>query len=178
MKERLGSPRVLKAMWVGLDPFAFAAMRMRRAMMKKMLLALGLPGLALGTAMVVPATPGFTQPADEEIVITGRWRRDIPDDYQSASQSVSYADLDLSTDFGRSELKHRIRLSARYLCNRLGETDTGPGSCRQEAARDAFNRVGTLEAHFAPRGSAWVRPQAWHAPYDDAWAARYPDENW
>lgn len=147
--------------------------------MKRTLLALGLPGLLFGTALTLPATPGLAQPADDEIVITGHWRRRLPDDVQTASQSVSYADLDISTDWGWHELKHRINLTARYLCDRLGETDTpsppGP-SCRQAAARDALDRIGSYKAGRAPRGTAWVRPRAWAAPYDSAWAARYPDD--
>ncbi len=145
--------------------------------MKRTLLALGLPGLLFGTAMTLPATPGLAQ-APDEIVITGHWRR-RPENSETASQTVSYADLDISTDWGWHELKHRINLSARYLCDRLGESDTAspPGpSCRQAAARDALDRIGSIKANYAPRGTAWVRPRAWAPPYAADWAARYPDD--
>jgi len=150
--------------------------------MKKLLLTAALPGLCLAAATLLPATPGLAQTdPDNEIVVTGHWsRRQLPDDVQTASQPVSYADLDLSTDFGRHELKHRINLVARYLCDRLGEPDdrtnlTSP-SCREDAARDAMKRVGTVEEGWAPRHTAWVKGPAWRAPYADDWASRYPDD--
>ncbi|WP_404710290.1 UrcA family protein [Sphingomonas sp. MMS24-J13] len=150
--------------------------------MRKLLLTAALPGLCLASAMVLPAAPGIAQSdAPDEIIVTGRWsRRQLPDDVQSASQSISYADLDLSTGWGRHELKHRINLVARYLCDRLGEPDDrsslSGSSCREDAARDAMKRVGTIEESWAPRHTAWVRGPSWHAPYADDWAARYPDD--
>jgi UrcA family protein len=113
------------------------------------------------------------QPAPEEIVIVGRFRR-LPDNVQSASLAVGYADLDLSNPDDRKILRRRISLTARYLCDKLGESDTGPGSCRDAATQDALRRVGTIEEHFAPRGTAWVRPPAWAPPYPNAWVQQYP----
>ena len=123
----------------------------------------------------VSAVPAIAQPVDEDIVVTGRYGR-VPDSAQSASQPVSYSDLDLSTPAGRDELRMRVRLTARYLCDKLGESDTAsPGpSCRDAAYRDAMARVGTVEEGFAPRGTAWVAPPPWRAPYPEDWRARYP----
>jgi UrcA family protein len=146
--------------------------------MKRTLLALGLPGLLLGAALTLPATPGLAQAADE-IVVTGHWRNHVPADAQTASQSISYSDLDISTDWGWHELKHRISLTARYLCDKLGENDAADGltpSCRQQATRDALDRIGSIHEHYAPRGTAWVRPAPWAPPYGSDWAARYPDD--
>lgn len=115
-------------------------------------------------------------PDSEEITVTGRFGR-VPDNVRTLSQAVSYADLDLSTPEGKAEIRHRINLTARYLCDRLGESasSTGPaGSCRDAASRDAMGRLGTVEAHFAPRGTAWTAPRAWQAPYPADWATRYP----
>lgn len=128
-------------------------------------------------ALAIITTPAMAQaPTDEEIMVTGRYGR-VPDQAQSASMSVSYADLDLSTQRGRDILKRRISLTSRYLCDKLGESDTGGSvapTCRDTASADAMKRVGTMQEGFAPRGTAWVAPSPWHAPYTDAWAARYP----
>lgn len=124
-------------------------------------------------AQTVVAQPVVVQPVPEQIVIVGHYGR-LPDNVQSASQIVSYDDLDLSIPADRDILRHRISLTARYLCDKLGESDTGPGSCRDAATRDALQRVGTIWAHFAPRGTAWVRPPAWVPPYPQAWVSEYP----
>lgn len=133
---------------------------------------LALAALAAGAV----ATPGLAQPASEEIVVMGRYGT-VPDSVRSLSQAVSYADLDLSTKLGRDILRQRLKLTARYLCERLGETDTSSTvvpSCRDAAVRDAEQRIGTIEAHFAPRGTTWVAPPAWVAPYPADWVQRYP----
>ena len=101
----------------------------------------------------------------------------MPDNVQSLSQAVSYADLDLSTTSGKAELRHRVALTARYLCDKLGESasSTGPvPSCRDAAQQDAMKRVGTVEEGFAPRGTTWARPAAWQAPYPADWVTMYP----
>lgn len=129
-----------------------------------------------GLAISAIASTAGAQSSTEEIIVTGRYDR-VPDNVRSASQSVSYADLDLSTKAGRDELRHRVNLTARFLCDKLGESATGDAiapSCRQAAVRDALDRVGTVEQSFAPRGTAWVRPPAWTAPYPADWITRYP----
>jgi UrcA family protein len=132
--------------------------------------------LIAGMVMLGTAAPSLAQLADEDIVVTGRYGP-IPDSAQSLSQSVSYADLDLSTIADRQVLRHRLSLTSRYLCNKLGETDSSPGitpSCRDATYKDAINRVGTIEEHFAPRGTTWVASAAWTAPYPATWATTYP----
>ena len=134
-------------------------------------------GLLTAMAMMTVATPAMAQDDQEDIVITGHYGR-LPDNIESASQHVSYADLDLSYAADRNVLKHRIELTARYLCDRLGEDDSSSSSlvpsCRETAVRDALSRIGTVEAHFAPRGTAWVAPARWEAPYPDTWETTYP----
>jgi UrcA family protein len=128
-------------------------------------------------ALVAGASPLLAQTPPEEITVTGSYGR-APDSVRTLSQAVSYADLDLSTDSGRSELRHRVNLTARFLCDKLGESasSTGPvPSCRDAASRDAMTRVGTVEQGFAPRGTTWAHPPAWAAPYPADWAKRYPD---
>ena len=134
--------------------------------------------LALAATFTATAPmPAHAQPASEDITVVGRYGR-VPDSVQSLSQVVSYADLDLSTPAGRDILRRRVALTARYLCDKLGESDTSSSpvvpSCRDAAVRDAMGRIGTIEAHFAPRGSAWVAPPAWAAPYPSEWWQRYP----
>ena len=150
--------------------------------MKKTVLAFALPGLLLGAATALPTTAAGAQtydPADEVIVIQGRWRDRAPADADSASQSVSYADLDLTNPWDRRELRRRVSLTARYLCDRLDEPRSGSAlpatDCRTEATRDALARVGTIEQGWAPRGTAWVRPARWQAPYSESYASRYDD---
>src|SRR3546814_2912102 len=95
-----------------------------------------------------------------------------PVSVRTLSQAVSYADLDLSKEAGRDMLRHRVSLTARFLCDKLGETNTSSpivASCRDAATKDAMSRVETLEASSAPRGTTWVRPSPWDAPYPDDW---------
>lgn len=130
--------------------------------------------LAAASASAALAQPVVVQTVPEQIVIVGHYGR-LPDSIQSVSQVVSYSDLDLSNPADRDILRHRISLTARFLCDKLGESDDPqPGSCRAAATRDAMQRIGTIEAHFAPRGTAWVRPRAWAPPYPQGWMTQYP----
>jgi UrcA family protein len=131
--------------------------------------------LAGTSAMVAPAA-AQAPPPPEEIVVLGRYGT-APDSVRSLSQPVSYADLDLSTSAGRDELRRRVRLTARFLCDKLGESSSGSGpapSCRDAATRDALSKLDPLERGFAPRGTTWVRPTPWDAPYPDEWVRLYP----
>ncbi|MES2327640.1 MAG: UrcA family protein [Pseudomonadota bacterium] len=147
---------------------------MRRLTLGAAALAFMSPALAQPVVVQpVVVQPVVVAPAPEQIVIVGHYGR-LPDNVESASTAVGYGDLDLSIPADRDILRHRISLTARYVCDRLGESDVGPGSCRDEATRDALQRVGTIWEHFAPRGSAWVRPPAWVPPYPQAWVTQYP----
>jgi len=129
--------------------------------------------LSAGIAASI-AFPAVAQTA-EEVVVIGRYGR-APDNVRSLSKAVSYADLNLGTDAGKREFHHRISLTARYLCDKLGESDTSTvtPSCRDAAVKDAMARAGTLEASLAPRGTTWVAGPAWKAPYPAAWVTTYP----
>lgn len=123
-----------------------------------------------GLAMAVSCA-SFAQ-STEEITVTGRYGN-----AESLSQGVSYADLDLSTKAGKDELRHRVALTARYLCGKLGESDNASPvvpSCRDAAARDAMTRIGTVEQGFAPRGTTWVAGTRWQPPYPADWTEKYP----
>jgi UrcA family protein len=144
--------------------------------MKRANLSSKLCFLVAGLVVVGTAAPSFAQSSGEDIIVTGRYGQ-IPDNAQSLSQSVSYADLDLSTGNGRQEFRHRLSLTSRYLCGKLGESDDTMGaipSCRTAAYDDAMKRAGTVEEHFAPRGTTWVASAAWSAPYPSTWSTTYP----
>ena len=131
--------------------------------------------LALAAPAALPAA-AYAQPAPEEITVTGRYGR-VPESVRSLSQAVSYADLDLSTQAGRDELRNRVKLTSRWLCEQLGETDTSSGpvlpSCRDAAVGDALKRVGTIEQSWAPRGTTWVAGPAWTPPYPPEWIKQH-----
>lgn len=105
-------------------------------------------GLALaGAAALVVARPAAAQavyddtPTVGEVVVQGG---PIGPDGRPdrLSQTVSYADLDLSTWSGRDTLRHRIRDTARSLCEALNEPGAGAGdpivpSCVDQAIRGA-----------------------------------------
>ncbi|MBB3926611.1 UrcA family protein [Sphingobium jiangsuense] len=132
-------------------------------------------GTACAVLLASATIPAFAQ-TDEVIVVTGKYGR-VPDNIQTLSQNVSYADLDLSTKAGKDELRKRLSLTARFLCDKLGEPATASPpapSCRDAAVKDALQRVGTIEANFAPRGTGWVAPAPWQAPYPADWTTRYP----
>jgi len=119
--------------------------------------------LAMGAAaLTLAGARALAQSAPEELIVEGRYGN-VPDSVKSLSQAVSYADLDLSTEVGRDMLRQRIRLTARFLSNKLGETSSSTPltpSCQDEAVHSAMSRVGTIEEGFAPRGTTWVRPPA------------------
>jgi UrcA family protein len=133
-----------------------------------------LSGFALAAALAASG-PALAQPAGEEILVEGRYGT-APDSVRTLSQAVSYSDLDLSLAGDRDELRHRIHLTARFLCDKIGDNASSSltPSCREEAARSAMTRVGTVEQGFAPRGTTWVRGPAWKSPYPTDWPNRYP----
>jgi UrcA family protein len=129
-----------------------------------------------GATLFATAAPVLAQSTVEEVTVMGRYGT-LPDNVRSVSQTVSYADLDLSADAGRHEFKHRIALTARYLCDKLGESDSSDGvvpSCRDAATRDAYAQADAVIAHFSPRGPTWVAGPAWSEPYPRTWVETYP----
>src|SRR5688572_22664989 len=101
-----------------------------------------------GLAALGAIAPAHAQQVVEEIIVEGHQGK-LPDNVKRAATAVSYSDLDLSTDWGRRELRKRVSLTARYLCEKLGESDHSSGvvpSCRDAAVRDTMRRVGTVEA--------------------------------
>lgn len=129
--------------------------------------------LASGACLAL-AAPAFAQTA-EEVTVFGRYG--AGGELRSLSQAVSFADLDLGTKAGQDILHHRISLTARYLCDKLGEGNTsGPlvTSCRDAATRDAQQQVNMVISRWTPRPTGWVAAPAWVAPYPSTWVQTYP----
>lgn len=133
-------------------------------------------GAIFAATVLASGAPVLAQQTTEEITVLGRYG-DAPDSVRTLSQAVSYADLDLSTKAGKDEIRRRLNLTARFLCDKLGESASATGptpSCRDDATRDAMSRLGTIEESVAPRGTTWVAGPAWEAPYPADWVNRYP----
>jgi UrcA family protein len=139
--------------------------------MKSPTVTLRLSGILLALAPLAFVPSASAQTDKEEITVTGR-RGTAPDSVRTLSAVVSYADLDLGTAAGKDRLRQRITLTARYLCETLGDTGASAGpatSCQDDASRDAISRAGTIEEKFAPRGTAWAPAPAWRPPYPPEW---------
>lgn len=91
-------------------------------------------------AALSAAVPAFAQTVDE-LTVTGRSAR-AP---QAITETVSYADLDLSYARDRDILRQRINITAGRLCDRLNEPRRAAGnlgrSCQDIAVRDALGQV-------------------------------------
>src|SRR3546814_4114877 len=80
--------------------------------------------IAICTAAPLPMSySAIAQDSPEAITVTGEYG-EAPDSVRTLSQAVSYADLDLSKEAARDMLRHRVSLTARFLCDKLGETNT------------------------------------------------------
>jgi UrcA family protein len=129
-------------------------------------------GLLLATAGFAFASAPVLAQTVEEVTVVGRLGpRGEP---QSLSRVVSFRDLDLTTRWGQDELRRRIDVTARDLCNELGETGGPSGlapSCRGQAVRDAMAQARIAIAQAVPRGAYAAAPP----PYADAgYAPAYP----
>ena len=100
-----------------------------------------LPLLSLAAALAVTSAPAFAQTV-EELVITGHGHGDRP---ASASQRVSYADLNLTQAGDRTVLKRRIVAAAKSVCREVGEDAPLRGnlgrSCQDTSIREAMIQV-------------------------------------
>ena len=99
-----------------------------------------LPLLSL-IAVLAASGPTLAQSV-EELVITGHGHGDRP---VSASQRVSYADLNLTQAGDRTVLKRRIISAAKSVCREVGEEAPLRGtlgrSCQDTSVREAMIQV-------------------------------------
>jgi UrcA family protein len=124
-----------------------------------------LAGAALAAAGLVAAHPAFSQTATvEEFVVIGQ-----RPGMEKFTYPISFADLDLKTVSGQAALRHRVRVSAEYVCRKLADRDNKPstfGDCRrkaidgaQAATAKAIDAAHARKGPFHP-GHAWDPPPA------------------
>jgi UrcA family protein len=121
--------------------------------------------LAAGLALAIAATAAQAQtavktPSGEaaktptgEIIVTAPSGRP---NAKGLSAPVSYRDLDLTTNTGRNSLSQRVRLTARDLCRRLGQSNKGThaaGTCEQDAVNSTRVQQRTAIAQATPKGA-------------------------
>jgi UrcA family protein len=107
--------------------------------------ALGAAGLAFAAA---PSLAQVITNSVGEVTVMGKWGPNGP---QSLSRIVSVADLDLTTNVGVTEMKARVRSTARDICNELeGKGGGGPSglvrSCEADAIASAQGQMRTAIA--------------------------------
>jgi UrcA family protein len=121
---------------------------------------------AAGLAATALAVPALAQTVDE-LIVTGHTLRNSP---QSLSETVSYADLDLSQASQRKILLRRVSDAAGRICDRLNEPRPGRTnlghSCQDVAVRGASDQV-----RLAFVDAREVRRLAAAAPAAGAYAA-------
>jgi len=121
-------------------------------------------GLALLMMLTGAAMPAWAAPESEQITVDGPYTvrqemtkrsmgGEMGEQHLSVSQSVSYADLDLTKYADVETLRQRVRAAAKDSCRELGRrfqvsmyipltTDT----CARDAARDALAQVDAAAA--------------------------------
>jgi len=121
------------------------------------------PALWLRAALiaggVAVAAPALAQTV-EELTVTGRQR--VGPETRTLSAAVSYRDLDLTTESGRTVLTQRVRSTAQDLCRQLGEQNMGSAAVAQSCERDAINSASDQQrvaiANAEPRNLAETTP--------------------
>lgn len=121
------------------------------------------PALWLRAALIagaaVVAVPAVAQTV-EELTVTGH--RGVGPNTRSISAVVSYHDLDLTTEAGRSTLNQRVRTTAQDLCRRLGENNMGStgvaASCEQDAINSVSQQQQVAIANARPHNYATTTP--------------------
>jgi UrcA family protein len=94
---------------------------------------------ALIAGAAAAAAPAFAQTV-EELTVIGR--QGVGPNTRSLSAVVSYRDLDLTTETGRTVLNQRVRSTAQDLCRQLGENNMGSTGAAPSCEQDALNSVG------------------------------------
>ena len=96
---------------------------------------------AAGLAAAALAVPALAQTV-EELTVTGHALRNSP---QSLSETVGYADLDLTQKSERAILAQRVSDAAGRVCDRLNEPRPSAGnlghSCQEIAIRGASDQM-------------------------------------
>jgi UrcA family protein len=124
-----------------------------------------LAGLA-AAGLALAAAPSLAQDVDE-LTVTGRVGPS--GEIEELSRAVSYADLDLTLASDRRILRDRVELTARELCDALGEPRAPvppvSASCQRKAVNDAQSQMRQAFAMARPKTSlAYSEPLPPPAP--------------
>jgi UrcA family protein len=130
---------------------------------------------AAAAAALASLVPAVAQAAPE-VTVTGRYG--VGPETRSLSQTVSYADLDLTTQAGRAALRQRVRQTARRVCAQLsGRTPPGAPMVRT-CVHDAVGSVAAMEpqlAALAPAAAPYGREAAASVTVDTVTNGPVPD---
>jgi UrcA family protein len=91
-----------------------------------------------------------------QVTTVGLSEAGIPIERFQLDRTVSYANLDLSTPAGVTELKKRVRETARQACEALGSADLTDlsemdnGACVRNATENAMAQVNAAIANARP----------------------------
>lgn len=114
---------------------------------------------ALIAGAAAAAAPAVAQTV-EELTVVGR--HGVGPNTRSLSAVVSYRDLDLTTETGRTVLTQRVRSTAQDLCRQLGEDPTAADGVASSCQQDAINSVGEQQrvaiANARPHSYATTTP--------------------
>jgi len=116
---------------------------------------------AAAAAALASLVPAVAQAAAPEVTVTGRYG--VGPETRSLSQTVSYADLDLSTPPGRAALRQRVRQTARAVCSQLSDRAPPGAPMVRTCVHDAVASVAAMEpqlAAAAPAATAYGREAA------------------
>jgi UrcA family protein len=120
---------------------------------------------AVAAASLAAAGAALAQTTVEELTVIGK---EGPKGHaESLSYKITWHDLDLRTKAGQKELDRRIRVTAKYVCDKLGEAPSNAGyipSCEKAAVQNASHgardaRIAALRStkHWKP-GPPWTPP--------------------
>jgi UrcA family protein len=133
--------------------------------MGKLLIVLGALAAALaitGLSFLVAPVAAYGQPPATVVVVTA------PGAPQSAlSYRVTFNDLDLKKELGKTELKRRMRISAKYVCSHRAATAAKPVTytdCRRRALDVAEPQARLAIAAAEARPGAFHPGPAWQPP--------------
>ena len=100
--------------------------------------------------------------AVDEVTVVGHHAD--PKLHDEASYKVSYADLDLRTQDGRDALNQRIKTTALYVCQKLGEAKEGHSACIDNAIKQASASARRAAQAAQASHVAWKAGPAWTPP--------------
>lgn len=118
--------------------------------------------MVAGCAMLLATSFAATAIAQEveAITVLGRDSRHTPD---TMSYAVSYRDIDLRSGAGQKELNRRVRVTAQYVCEKLGDRGVD-NHCYRKAVSDASPKVRDAIAAAEHRPANWKPGAPWQPP--------------